>query len=249
MSIFAILGYILVLFFVAVNLGGFHGFYMFNNLPSLVFTITVLLLTLWGTGTARDFMNGLKIGLHLKKSYSTLDLKKSDEALHLIMKTIITFSCINGLMSMVSLLYHMSDPLTIGPVIATGLLSLLYSLIIALILTPFKARIHMLLIAYAEDNRSREEELTEESLDQRTYYLLRSKGLTDREAEIARLVGLELTNRQIAGRLFITEATVKKHVTHILEKLQLTGRDSIIEMLQDAVQSSSTAGSDSNITV
>lgn len=48
--------------------------------------------------------------------------------------------------------------------------------------------------------------------------------LSPRESEIHSLVALGLTNRQIADRLFISEATVKLHVHRILEKLGVKTR-------------------------
>lgn len=42
--------------------------------------------------------------------------------------------------------------------------------------------------------------------------------LTERELSIARLVAEGCTNRQIAGRLFLSEGTVRNHVSSILQK-------------------------------
>jgi two-component system, NarL family, response regulator len=49
-------------------------------------------------------------------------------------------------------------------------------------------------------------------------------GLSSREIEILRLVATGLKNKEIAGKLDISEATVNSHVKHILEKLGASDR-------------------------
>jgi DNA-binding NarL/FixJ family response regulator len=48
--------------------------------------------------------------------------------------------------------------------------------------------------------------------------------LSSRESEIVSLVAMGLTNREIAGKLYITENTVKAHVTRIMQKMQVPNR-------------------------
>lgn len=55
----------------------------------------------------------------------------------------------------------------------------------------------------------------------------RPGGLTEREHEVARLVGQALTNHQIAEGLFLSVRTVETHVRNILTKLGLTSRTQI----------------------
>ena len=48
--------------------------------------------------------------------------------------------------------------------------------------------------------------------------------LTDREVEVLRLVASALANSEIAKRLYLSEATIKTHVSSILRKLGLRDR-------------------------
>jgi DNA-binding NarL/FixJ family response regulator len=48
--------------------------------------------------------------------------------------------------------------------------------------------------------------------------------LSGREAEVLRLVAAGLSNREIAGSLFLSEHTVHRHVANILNKLGQSSR-------------------------
>jgi DNA-binding NarL/FixJ family response regulator len=50
------------------------------------------------------------------------------------------------------------------------------------------------------------------------------ESLTDREADVLRLMARGLGNQEIAEKLFVSEATVKTHVAHILDKLRAGNR-------------------------
>lgn len=49
-------------------------------------------------------------------------------------------------------------------------------------------------------------------------------GLSDRELEVLRLMAKGMTNKEIARALWIGEATVKTHVSHVLHKLETADR-------------------------
>lgn len=51
--------------------------------------------------------------------------------------------------------------------------------------------------------------------------------LTPREQEVLGWIGKGNTNREIAQQLYITEGTVKTHVTHILNRLNLRNRSQL----------------------
>lgn len=52
--------------------------------------------------------------------------------------------------------------------------------------------------------------------------------LTEREREVIRLIGEGIKNRQIAERMYISEATVRHHLTSIFAKLGVTDRFELV---------------------
>ncbi|MGX2997556.1 helix-turn-helix transcriptional regulator [Streptomyces sp. JNUCC 64] len=57
-------------------------------------------------------------------------------------------------------------------------------------------------------------------------------GLTEAERRVAALAASGCTNREIAGRLFITMSTVEQHLTKIYRKLRVRGRNDLPSVLQ-----------------
>ena len=58
--------------------------------------------------------------------------------------------------------------------------------------------------------------------------VLIQKGLSNRESEVAGLVTKGLSNKEVANQLFVTEKTVKFHLTNIYKKMQVKSRAQLI---------------------
>lgn len=60
--------------------------------------------------------------------------------------------------------------------------------------------------------------------------------LTDREREVAAAIGAGASNAEVATALFMSEATVKAHVSRLFAKLDVTNRVQIAIVVHDAEQ-------------
>lgn len=70
--------------------------------------------------------------------------------------------------------------------------------------------------------------------DRRTAARQRLDALTNREREVAIAVGAGASNAEVAGALFMSEATVKAHVSRLLTKLDAANRVQVAILVHDA---------------
>lgn len=72
-----------------------------------------------------------------------------------------------------------------------------------------------------------------ETRDDKKKYWLTDVGLSPREIEVAMLVDSGKRNKEIASLLFVTEKTVKFHLTNIYNKVRLKSRHQLIYKLNE----------------
>ncbi len=83
------------------------------------------------------------------------------------------------------------------------------------------------IVGEGSDGIQEEEEREEEPTLEDYRRNLQELGLTKRETEVSLLVIQGLSNGEIAQELFISETTVKKHLSNVFAKLEISGREEL----------------------
>ncbi|MFE5867645.1 response regulator transcription factor [Streptomyces roseifaciens] len=68
--------------------------------------------------------------------------------------------------------------------------------------------------------------------------------LTPTERRVALMAVAKFTNREIAGKLFVTQRTVELHLSRVYRKLAVTGRSGLAEYFAELPESGGAAGSE-----
>ena len=202
--------------------------------------ILVIALVLYIAGMGRDFLWGFYRAFSKKgKGISRMELQRMVKAFDCAEKAAVTGGIVIFILGILDVLiftdYRSGETelflMSFSLVMGVAFSYLLYPAIFILILLPVKARLERRIISYMEEPEDAEAEKTEAD-EQKLYFGLRAMGLTDREAEVARLAGIGMSNREIGQQLFIAEGTVKKHMTHILEKAGCADREALRERIK-----------------
>lgn len=197
-------------------------FYMYFDGLTIGWMAVVLWFLLYLARMHMDFLKGFRFAFSGKKGISRMELERSAKAFGYAEKIVILEGIIAFIIPIIEKCFYvysvgLSKANADAEIVTMALMGLyiLYPAIVILVLEPVKARLNRKVISYMDEPGGDEEKEAEE---QKLFFKLRAMGLTDREAEIARLVCAEMSNVEIGKQLFISDATVKKHMTHILGK-------------------------------
>lgn len=199
---------------------------------TLILLIILSFSTLFSTKAALKVARGVYYMLwNKKKNISLFTYRECLEAVRFTMKIcVLSGSFISALNLYV--LMDVSEIETFAAALRISMNGIMYGLIGCFLLFPMYCWLSEKIMNYVPDEIELEMELEDPS--EKVYFKLRGMGLTTREAEIGKLIVCKkMSNKEIADELFISELTVKKHVTHILGKLEIKSRDEIIILIKN----------------
>lgn len=231
----AIICFLLTMYYIIINGIGINSFKTFyaeyvNGWllgPIVIFAALVIYLA----RMEKDFFRGFRIAFSGKMSVSRMELQKALNAMEYAEKSIVLSTVLCIVFPLVDVFYHIDNTTVMGPVFGVMSLYLLYPAVLLLVLFPVKGRLEQMVVSYMEEPEDSEEE-RKEAEGQRLYFALRALSLTDRETEVARLAASGMSNVEIGKELYISTGTVKKHMTHILEKMQCADREALAERVR-----------------
>ena len=207
----------------------------------LLWLLLLFIFVMCVTGIWKDFINGFRLAFSKGKNVTRMELQKAAKAMKTAGRVVVLESVIAVSLYMVKLLYNMTEPwFFLGPLMALILLSIVYSSLFSLVTIPIRIKLENMAISFMEETGEGQEQNGESGSGQdgqTVYFQLRAMGLTDREAEVARLVCCGLANKEIGQMLYISDTTVKKHMTHILEKTKCDSREALTEMVKNVMPS------------
>ena len=234
-GLWGIVCFLLIMYYViasGIGIRSFKEFYIKYIDGWILGPIIILAaLVIYLARMEKDFFRGFRIAFSRKMSVSRMELQKALKAMEYAEKSIILSTVLCIVFPLVDMFYHIENTAAMGPIFAIISLYLLYPAVLLLVLLPVKGRLEQMVVSYMEEPEDSEEE-RKEAEGQRLYFALRSLGLTDRETEVARLAASGMSNVEIGRELYISTATVKKHMTHILETMQCGDREALAERVR-----------------
>ncbi len=147
MYFLSFLGVVLISAFMMMLSTGGGGLVYFLDFPSalvmLLFGSTILL----SAGLLKDFNNAFRLvvrmGREKESAVSEGELRRAIEAVRLAIKTMLTGGVFYFLFTCVLIMVQLDTPEKLGPMLAVGMLVLLYGLAVVLILLPLEARLRV----------------------------------------------------------------------------------------------------------
>ena len=116
----------------------------FLDIPSLYLIIGFLILGLGISGQMKYFWYGIKAACIQKTSGDEVksELEKAEYALGFGIKIVLLTGIMTTLISFITIMVNLDEPIALGPNLAVMTITILYSIVFSMVLMIFKARVH-----------------------------------------------------------------------------------------------------------
>jgi len=128
----------------------FYEAHLYVDLVILVLLLVLSIPTLISSGLWKDFTRALSLYIP-DEGWKLHELKRTLDAVKLLQKQFIYAAVLVIMFQMIGMLNDMSEPSTIGPTLASVLITGLYTAIIELLLMPLKVGVQKKITDYMEE--------------------------------------------------------------------------------------------------
>lgn len=126
-------------------LSGSPAYYM--DIPSLLIILAFSIPMLMASGLLPDFLRGFTIMGKKENTFSTIELKKTREAISLMIKLLLLSGILGSMIGILAIL--MNPEYRLLPNIAVSLITFVYSIFFVFMLLPIHSRVNAIL--YTKD--------------------------------------------------------------------------------------------------
>lgn len=148
----------IVLCFVLIQYVTPAGFGEFMDGAGILFLVVLTIPVMLSTGLLGDLNNAVRLVFGKRREAALVELKRAKLAVDTMIKVSIWSGILATVMEVIAILHNMSEPSSLGPMISTGLLTLLYAIVVALLLLPIGARLEQRILEYMSSAPEKEAE-------------------------------------------------------------------------------------------
>lgn len=121
------------------------------DFPSLILLLVFCIPILFSAGLQKDFCRAFHIALSKKTDVSLTSIKRSSEAVSLVIKTLLCGGLFMALLQCIIVLHLMVDLTSLGPNINTSCICLIYALAFSILLLPLKSILKVRMAEYMQE--------------------------------------------------------------------------------------------------
>lgn len=141
---------------------GLDHFRFLLDMPSFVILLVFTVPVLFRNGVWRDFKRAFRL---LQKNYAChlSELRRTLDVVEMMQKQVIYAGIVCMLLSFISILGILSDPASLGPMMAVAILTVLYAVIFEMLLLPLQLEVKRRIIDYMEEDTEPEGSMADDT--------------------------------------------------------------------------------------
>lgn len=151
MYLLAVLAVVVMSFVTVAVMRSGGNLQYFSEPLSFLMLLVICVLMLLVTGLLKDFNHAFRYLLKKDTDPGLYQMKRSLEAVKFVMKTVVYGTVFFTSVSLVTLLYRIDDISSIGPIMASFLLAIVYGMMVNMVLLAVKVKLQLYIMNFVAE--------------------------------------------------------------------------------------------------